>query len=135
MSTSGSARDNGSQNVQTISKTVAFNTIGIGTSDTVKVGRVPAGAQLLPTVVNVTTAFNAATTNVMTVGTSAGSDADIVAASDFDETALGGTLVNRGLGITFAVDTDIYVKYTQSGTAATAGVAQIVIPFVSLANG
>lgn len=135
MSTSGKARDNGSQNVQTISRTVNYNDTNIGTSDKVKVGTLPAGAQLLPAVVNVLTVFNAATTNVLTVGTSGGSDADIVAAGDVDEGSTGGTLVARGLGLAFSADTDIYVKYTQTGTAATTGKAQIVIPFVSLNNG
>jgi hypothetical protein len=30
---------------------------------------------------------------------------------------------------TFASDTDIYVRYTQTGTAATAGAATILIPY------
>jgi hypothetical protein len=68
MSTSGIARNDGSQNVHFIGKDVTYNTVGIGTADTVKVGRVPAGLVLAPHMVHITTAFNAATTNVLTVG-------------------------------------------------------------------
>lgn len=135
MSTSGVARDNGSQNVQSINKTVAFNTVGVGTADTVKLGTLPAGAQIMACTVRVTAAFNAATTNVLTVGTSSGSDADIVAAADVNEGATGTTVVYRGCDVTFASDTIIYVKYTQSGTAATTGSAVIVLTYVSVNNG
>lgn len=115
--------------VHFLRKTVAYNTTGIGSSDTVKVGILPAGASLHPVKVRVTAAFNAATTNVLTVGTSSGSDADIVNAADVNEGATGATFVTRGCDLTFAADTTIYVKYTQTGTAATAGAATIEIPY------
>lgn len=129
MSVSGTARNDGSQNIHFIGRDVTFATLGIGTSDTVKVGRVPAGSRLGPTQVHVTAAFNAATTNVLTVGTSTGSDTDIVAAGEVNEAATGCTIVATGCALTFASDTDIYVKYTQTGTAATAGAATILIPY------
>lgn len=129
MALSGVARNNGSQTIHFIGKDVTFATVGIGTSDTVKVGRVPSGSMLLPAQVRITTAFNAATTNVLTVGTATGSDADVVASNDVDETATGQTIVARGAALTFANDTDIYVKYTQTGTAATTGAATILIPY------
>lgn len=135
MSISGKARDNGSQNVQTISRTVNYNDTGIGTADTVKVGTLPASAQIVFASVRVKTAFNAATTNVLTVGTSGGSDADVIADADVDETAAGATVDFRGAGLDFASDTAIYARYTQSGTAATQGQAIIVVGYVSTANG
>jgi hypothetical protein len=130
MSTSGIARNDGSQNVHFIGKDIVYNTVGIGTADTVKVGRIPAGSFLIQALVRITTAFNAATTNVLTVGTSAGSDADIVGASELNEAATGVTVVLTGSALTFASDTDIYVKYTQTGTAATAGAATIIITYI-----
>jgi len=130
MSTSGIARNDGSQNVHFIGKDIVYNTVGIGTSDTVKVGRIPAGSFLVQALVRITTAFNAATTNVLTVGTSSGSDADIVGASELNEAATGVTVVLTGAQLTFASDTDIYVKYTQTGTAATAGAATIIITYI-----
>lgn len=129
MSVSGTARNDGSQNVHFIGRDVTFATVGIGTSDTVKVGRVPAGSRLMPAQIHIVTVFNAATTNVLTVGTASGSDADIVSSSDVDETATGCTIVGRGCALTFTADTDIYVKYTQTGTAATTGAATILIPY------
>lgn len=129
MSLSGTARNTGQQVVHFIGRDVTFSTVGIGTADTVKVGRIPAGSMLMPAQVRVTTAFNAATTNVLTVGTSSGSDADIVGAGELNEAATGVTIVATGCALTFASDTDIYVKYTQTGTAATTGAATIVIPY------
>lgn len=135
LNTSVPARDLGFGIAQSITKTVAYNTTGIGTSDTVYLGSLPSGAQILACVVRVTAAFNAATTNVLTVGTSSGSDADIVAAGDVDETATGTTLVYSGCDLAISADTPVYVKYTQTGTAATAGAAVITLTYVSTANG
>src|SRR6185369_13438168 len=129
MSTSGIARNDGSQNVHFIGKDISYNTVGIGTTDTVKVGRIPAGSMICDARVRITTAFNAATTNVLTVGTSAGSDADIVGASEVVEGSTGMTVVLTGASLTFSSDTDIYVKYTQTGTAATTGAASVVITY------
>jgi|SRR6185369_9485867 len=130
MSTSGIARNDGSQNVHFIGKDIAYNTVGIGTADTVKVGRIPAGSLLINAYVRVTTAFNAATANVLTVGQNATANTDIVAAGELNEGATGTTVVLTGASLTFANDTDIYVRYTQTGTAATAGAATIVITYI-----
>jgi hypothetical protein len=130
-----SARDISYGVVQAITRTVAYNTLGIGTADTVKVGTLPNGAQCLEMIVRVTTAFNAATTNVLTVGTASGSDADFAGAVDVNE-GLAGTVVDMTCaGLAFSADTPIYVKYTQTGTAATAGAAVITITYVATANG
>lgn len=125
------ARDLGYAVVQAIGKSgFAFNTPNIGTADTIQVGTLPAGAIITSVTVRVDTAFNAATTNVLIVGTSSGSNADIVADGDVDETATGTTQVMRGVGLSISADTIIYAKYTQSGTAATTGSATIVINYV-----
>lgn len=129
MSSSGNARNEGTQSLHFIGIDVTYSTPNIGTSDKVKVGRVPAGSMLFPAQVRVTTAFNAATTNVLTVGTSGGSDADVVAAGDVDESTPGVTIVETGCSLTFSDDTDIYVKYTQTGTAASTGAATVIIPY------
>ena len=85
--------------------------------------------------VRIDTAFNAGTTNVLTVGTNAGSDNNIVAAADVNEAATGTTSVTTGIGLSIAADTPVYVRYTQSGTAATAGAATIVILYVANNDG
>ena len=135
LNTGQPARDISFGVVQAIVKSVAYNTLGIGTTDTVKVGTLPSGAQIVSCIVRVTTAFNAATTNVLTVGTSSGSDADIVSDADLSEGVTGTTVATRGCDLAFSADTAIYVKYSQTGTAATAGAALITILYVASSNG
>lgn len=136
LNTGQGARDLGYGIVQAITRTVAYNTVGIGTADTVKLGTLPNGAEILECKVRVKTAFNAATTNVLTVGTASGSDADVVASGDVDETLTSeAQIVLRGADLSITADTPIYVKYTQTGTAATAGEAVIVLTYVATANG
>lgn len=116
-------------------KVVNFNDTGIGSSDTVAVGVLPAGCEIIDCQVNIQTAFNAGTTNVLTVGTSSGSDADIVAAADVAEGSTGVWKVTRGVGLSVTTDTTIYAKYTQTGGAATTGKARIVITYARQIGG
>jgi hypothetical protein len=107
----------------------AFGTTGIGSG--IKFGTLPMGARITDVIVEVITAFNAATTNVLTVGTNSTSFNNIVNASDVNEAATGATRVDRGIGglIARAADIDVYIMYTQSGTAATTGSAEVTIVF------
>lgn len=139
------ARSSASQEVRYFRKVVNFNDANIGSATApAKLGRLPAGAFITDVTVEIGTAFNAGTTNVLTVGTSAASANEIVAAADVNEGAIGVTKVTRALGTTLTggpgigpnapavtSEVDLYAKYTQSGTAATAGVATIVIQYVS----
>lgn len=138
------ARSDGFQDIRYIRKVVNFNDAGIGsTTAPPKFGRLPAGAFIVLVQVEIGTVFNAGTTNVLTVGTTAASANELVAAADVNEAATGVTAVTRGLGTTLTggpgigtaapavtSEVDLYVKYTQSGTAGTTGVATIVIGFV-----
>jgi hypothetical protein len=108
---------------------VAYNTANIGSTGMVPLGTLPAGAIVTHAIVKVTTAFNAATTNVLTVGTSADAAA-VLTDADIDETVAGTTVTFAAAGYTVAVDTPLFVKYTQTGTAASAGAATIIIFFV-----
>jgi hypothetical protein len=124
----GIARQNHMQVTHYLRKRVNFNDAGVATG--VLVGTLPAGAQIVDCLVNITTVFNAATTNVMNVGTT-GTGAEVATSA----VIIAGTAgVKKGvafysLGI-MAADTDIWVSYTQTGTAATTGVAYIVIQYV-----
>ena len=109
-----------------ISKTIDYHTPNVSTADSVQVGTLPSGATILGCLVNVTTAFNAATTNVVIVGTAADDDL-YVAAGDVAEGSTGATLVSRAMGNKPTADTPVYVQYDQTGTAATAGSADIVL--------
>ena len=135
LNTGQAARDISYGVVQAITKTVAYNTLNVSTADTVKVGTLPAGAQIVSCIVRITAAFNAATTNVLTVGTSAGSNADVISDADLSEGVTGTTVGTRGCDLSITSDTPIYAKYTQTGTAATAGNAIITILYVATSNG
>lgn len=108
--------------------TVAFDTLNIGTAGKVPLGTLPAGAIVTGMLVKVTTAFNAATTNVLTVGTAADASA-VIGAGDVDETTVGTTLTFAGVGYKASVATPLFIKYAQTGTAATAGAADIILMF------
>lgn len=110
---------------------VNYNDTGIATG--VKKGTIPAGAVLIGSSAHVTAAFNAVTTNVLTVGTST-TLTEIISAAALTETATGVTLnipPNASpFLIDLAADQDVYVAYTQTGTAATAGRAVITVYYV-----
>lgn len=108
---------------------VAFNTRNIGTTGLVPLGTLPAGAIVSHAIVKRTAAFNATTTNVLTVGTAADAAA-VIADGDADETTIGTTVVWGCAGYTADVATPLFVKYTQTGTAATTGAATIILFFV-----
>lgn len=123
-------------------KTVNFNDANISAG--VKFAAIPQNAYITGIRCYVTTAFNAVTTNVLTIGTTA-TGTDILA---------GGTTANTncnpastgnqpldsaagiGLGVTAGTATgaqggfDLFVRYTQTGTAATTGKVTYVISYV-----
>lgn len=84
-------------------------------------GTLPAGAMITDLDVRVNTAFNAGTTNALNVGTAAGGT------QVFTDAATAGARQPTIPALSFAADTDIFVQFAQTGTAATAGQADIVI--------
>lgn len=116
------------QVVNSLKKTVNFGDAGIS-SGVAFDNSLPLGAFITGCFVEVVTAFNAVTTNVLTVGTNSTTYNDIVAAADVDESVVAVTWVTRGWGRSIAATADKtpFAKYTQSGTAATTGQAIIVI--------
>lgn len=127
------AREYHTQQIHYMTKSVTYSDAGIAGGETVKFpAKLPANACVVNTLVRVKAAFNAATTNVLTVGTNSATTNDIVAAGDVNEASAQGFSV-AGVGV---LDTstalDVYVKYTQTGTAATAGSADIVVQYVMM---
>lgn len=138
------ARVGQNQTVNTFRKTVNFNDANIGAG--VKIGALPAGAFIVGMTCQVTVAFNAGTTNVLTIGSTA-------TGTDF---LAGGTTANTncnpasatlqplqaaagmGVAVTAPANTptgstgawDLFVRYTQTGTAATTGSVTYVIQYV-----
>jgi hypothetical protein len=120
----------------TMRKVVNFNDAGIGSGVKIGPDALPQGAFITGVWVEVVTAFNANTTNTLTVGTNSASFNNIVSAADLvgnGSASLGAqvTAVGRGLGrsLANAADTNISVMYVQTGTAATTGQAVIVIEY------
>ena len=114
-----------------LTTTVSYNSANVSTG--VFMGILPARAQIHLVQVNVETAFNAASTNVLTVGYGASLN-EIVAAGDVDESSATTQAVTTGLSLEFSSEQKIYAKYTQTGTAATAGKARISIYFSATEN-
>lgn len=124
------ARRNEKQMVHYLRKTVNWNDTNIASGVTFP-AKLPAGAVITDITIVVRTAFNAATTNNLLIGTTAAGN-DIVASADAAAGTVGFKKVvasTIGVKAYFATDSDIYVAYTQSGTAATAGQATIVVMY------
>jgi len=125
------ARQDPRQVSNTLKKTVNFNDTGIAAGVAFD-NPLPQGAFILGVWVEIVTAFNAVTTNVLTVGTiNTPPYNNIVAAADVNEAVTGVTTVPRALGrsLTAAGDVLPVAQYTQTGTAATTGQAIIVIEY------
>lgn len=117
----GTARVLHHQHTHYFRKRVNYNDAGIAAG--VLVGTLPAGAMLLQLAVRVNVAFNAATTNALNCGTTA------TGTQIFTDAATAGARFPTVPNLSFATDTDFYVSYASTGTAATAGQADIVISY------
>lgn len=102
--------------------TVKYNDTGVATG--VELITLPANIIVTKAVAVVGTAFNAATTNVLTVGTNDDIN-NLLGADDVTEGTAGAYSVNKFAKFTSA--TKVKAKYTQTGTAATAGDAEIYL--------
>lgn len=130
------------QNVCYMRATINYNDPNIGNG--VWGFTFPANAYVLSIDADVTTAFNAATTNTLAVGTTAGG-VDLVATSGANASVTMGTTgiyhltSAAGLGVAVTGNTSkqtainggvpVYFKYAQTGTAASAGSVTVVITF------
>lgn len=126
------ARKNALQVVHTARFKINFNDAGIATGTATGIW-IPQGSIIMPSLLEVTTAFNAATTNVLSVGFETTTYTNLITTAQ----AVAGTpgykptLSPTGLAIVpLAADQQIYYLYTQSGAVATAGAAYAVISWV-----
>ncbi len=93
------------------------------------IGRLPAGAQITQAIARVKTPFNAGTTNVITIGANPVTYDNVMGSADINE-AVAGTYSAPALGLLDAVaETDLFVRYVQTGTAASAGKAILHIAY------
>lgn len=120
------------QVTNTLRFTLNYNDVGSGTEES-WFSSLPAGAFITNVMVAITTTFNAASTNVITVGTNTPSYNNIVSSGDVTASAAATTQVTRGNGLaavlTSTADVPIFAKYAQTGTSATQGQAIIVVEY------
>jgi len=100
---------------------IAFNTTDVDTGVSLK-NKLPKGFVATRFVCNVLTAFNAATTNVVVLGNADDDDA-YMASGDVAEGSAGTNVKNAWTAVG-ASDIEVKAKFTQTGTAATAGKAE-----------
>ena len=104
---------------------------------TTVVATVPANSQIFQITVDVTTAFDAGTTNSFDIGDGSTADqyadalavdsqARVLATSDVSQI---GNLIDIG-----STDVDVTVTYNQTGTAATAGAATVTVLYLQNNN-
>jgi uncharacterized membrane protein len=97
----------------------------------VTIATIPANSQIVDIFIDVTTAFNAASTNTVTVGKT-GSAAAFVASTSVGSAgraSVATTGVYSAWADTGASDVSATITYTQTGTAATAGAARVTIVY------
>ena len=112
---------------------VSFGETGIGTTG-VPVVTLEKGSIPLRAYVRIETAFNTATTNVLVLGSAADDDGLVTTANAVAGTPGFKTGTGVELGTELAADTTFFAKFTQTGTAATAGVAEFVVEFANPRN-
>lgn len=138
-------RSNTSQQTDYIRRGFAFNAAYASTG--VQIGTMPLGAFILSVKAYVQTAFNAGTTNVLTVGTTLVNANELFQSGDITPGTVGYTNGTRGLGTQYtqtasipttvngvSVDTTqggigLWAKFTSTGTAPTAGSVVIVVEY------
>jgi hypothetical protein len=91
-------------------------------------GVLPIGAQILYCLGAIKTAFSAAGTRVLTVGTN-GTTANNILTTITEETATA-VMPLIGAKLSFTSNTEVFAKLTTTGTAAAAGLAELVVAFV-----
>lgn len=105
--------------------TIAFDTDGVAAGTTL--GTLPENIIITGAVVAVRKAFNAGTTNVLTIGKGGAFD-DLIAAGDVDESKA--TATTKTVWVECDGVTKINAKFVQTGTAATAGKADVFLKVV-----
>ncbi len=121
------ARKNALQLVHYLRFKVNYNDAASGVAVTKQ--WLPQGAIVLRTDVIVTTGFNPATTNTLSVGFAGGTGTELLNAQSV--TATGDTqTVAPAAADPLAADKQVQVTYSQTGAAASAGAAYVVIEYI-----
>lgn len=130
MAVGSDARQFHTQQVHFLRKSVSFADAGVALT----VGKLPAGATILKPLsgVNVDVAFNAGSTNVIDIGTTANDD---LYGTDLALGSITFVPVDEAVAMTVSAETTITATVAMTGTAATAGNGEIVICYVPDTDG
>jgi len=130
MAQGSSARKPSGLQVAYLRKQVAYNS-NFDSNRRLVVGVIPKRSQVLFTSVGIKTGFSAAGTRVLSVGTNGTTANNFVNASDtITEETANGYVFPRGARVAITQDVTVYAKLTTAGTAASAGLAEVVVAFV-----
>lgn len=121
------ARKYHTQQVHYLRKQVAYNSTATHSTSRHSMGVLPSGAQILYCLGTIKTGFSAAGTRVLTVGSN-GTTANNILTTITEETATA-VMPLIGAKLTFSSDTEVFAKLTTAGTAAAAGLAELVVAY------
>lgn len=110
-------------------------TVAYTDASAVTIATIPANSQIVDINIDVTTAFDAGTTNTVTVGKSGSAAAFVTATSvgSAGRASVATTGVYSAWADTGSSDVSATVTFAQTGTAATAGAARVTIVYKSYA--
>jgi hypothetical protein len=110
-------------------------TIAYTDSSAVTIAMIPANSQIVDIFIDVTTAFNAAGTDTVTIGKTGSAAAFVTATSvaSAGRASVASTGVYSAWADTGSSDITATVTFAQTGTAATAGAARVTIVYKSYA--
>ena len=110
-------------------------TIAYTDSTAVTIATIPANSQIVDINIDVTTAFNAGTTNTVTVGKTGTAAAFVTATSvgSAGRASVATTGVYSAWADTGSSDISATITFSQTGTAASAGAARVTIVYKSYA--
>ena len=108
-------------------------TIAYTDTAAVSIGTLPANCQIVDINIDVTTAFNAGTTNTVTVGKTGTAAAYVTSTSvgSAGRASVATTGVYSAWANTGTTELDATVTFSQTGTAASAGAARVTIVYKS----
>ena len=110
-------------------------TIAFSNTAAVSIGTLPANAQIVDINIDTTTAFNATTTNTVTVGKTgtAAAFATATSVTSLGRASVATTGVYSAWADTGSAELDATVTFSQTGTAATTGAARVTIVYKAFA--
>ena len=110
--------------------------IAYSNTSAVEIGTLPANAQIVDINIDVTTAFNAGTTNTVTVGKTGTANAFVATTSvgSAGRANVATTGTYSAWADTGSSEVTATVSFSQTGTAATAGAARVTIVYKSFSG-